>query len=369
MTASAERARGNPAAEDLYHEADIAFHRALIAATGNRALGNMTEPIHRALAAARRPLARPEHRLERSLPEHRRILAAIAAGDAAGAREAMRDHLADRRGVPPRVREGPGGAGRGRSGDRGGGDRRDGRSWRPLRRRRGWRGACSSRGSTTTPTGARTGARLRAAGLEPVCAPKRGAREPRRGGGAGGRCGGGDREHRSVRPRRVRRGARPARHRPRRRGHRLDRPRRRHRRRRAGDDDARRQPRDGGGPRARADPRRRPADRRARRVGAPRRVAPGRGADAMGSPRHDRRARRATGRSAERSRAGCAASASSCWSAIRRCGPATAWPPSSRSSELLARADVVSLHLPLTPATRGLIGTAELAVLRPTPCS
>jgi GntR family transcriptional repressor for pyruvate dehydrogenase complex len=93
MTAGAERARGNPAAEDLYHQADIAFHRAVIAATGNRALGNMTEPIHRALAAARRPLARPEHRLQRSLPEHRRILAAIAAGDAGEARLAMEAHL------------------------------------------------------------------------------------------------------------------------------------------------------------------------------------------------------------------------------------------------------------------------------------
>ncbi|MEA2254232.1 MAG: GntR family transcriptional regulator, transcriptional repressor for pyruvate dehydrogenase complex [Solirubrobacteraceae bacterium] len=93
MTSSAERARANPAAEDLYHEADIGFHRALIAATGNRALGNMTEPIHRALATARRPLARPEQRLERSIPEHRRILSAIATGDGAEARAAMRDHL------------------------------------------------------------------------------------------------------------------------------------------------------------------------------------------------------------------------------------------------------------------------------------
>jgi GntR family transcriptional repressor for pyruvate dehydrogenase complex len=93
MTASAERARRNPAAEDLYHEADIAFHRALIAATGNRALGNLTEPIQRALSTARRPLARPEARIERSLPEHQRILSTVAAGDADGAREAMRDHL------------------------------------------------------------------------------------------------------------------------------------------------------------------------------------------------------------------------------------------------------------------------------------
>jgi GntR family transcriptional repressor for pyruvate dehydrogenase complex len=82
-----------PSAEDRFHDADVAFHRAVIRATGNRALGRMTEPVHRALAAARRPLARPEHRLERSLPEHRRILAAIADGDAPAAREAMRDHL------------------------------------------------------------------------------------------------------------------------------------------------------------------------------------------------------------------------------------------------------------------------------------
>lgn len=93
MSASAARTGGNPAAEELFHEADIAFHRAMIAATGNRALGNMTEPVHRALAAARRPLARPDRRAERGLPEHQRILAAIAAGDAAAARAAMQDHL------------------------------------------------------------------------------------------------------------------------------------------------------------------------------------------------------------------------------------------------------------------------------------
>jgi phosphoglycerate dehydrogenase-like enzyme len=34
-------------------------------------------------------------------------------------------------------------------------------------------------------------------------------------------------------------------------------------------------------------------------------------------------------------------------------------------AELLARADVVSLHLPLTESTRGLIGTEELAAMRP----
>jgi GntR family transcriptional repressor for pyruvate dehydrogenase complex len=93
MLAAAVEAPVTPSAEDRYHEADIAFHRALIAATGNRALGGLTEPVHRALAAARLPLARPERRLERSLPEHRRILAAVAARDPEEARAAMRDHL------------------------------------------------------------------------------------------------------------------------------------------------------------------------------------------------------------------------------------------------------------------------------------
>lgn len=93
MTTSAERARTNPAAEDFYHEADIAFHRAVISATGNKALGRMTEPIHRALAEARRPLARPQFRLARSLPEHKQILAGIADRDVDGSREAMRAHL------------------------------------------------------------------------------------------------------------------------------------------------------------------------------------------------------------------------------------------------------------------------------------
>jgi GntR family transcriptional repressor for pyruvate dehydrogenase complex len=93
MTAAAERASANTAAEDLFHEADIEFHRALIAATGNRALGHLTEPIHRALMAARRPLARPGQRRRRGLPEHQRILAAVAQGNPEAAREAMHEHL------------------------------------------------------------------------------------------------------------------------------------------------------------------------------------------------------------------------------------------------------------------------------------
>ena len=94
MTTTAERARLNPAAEELYQEADIAFHRAVIIATENRALARMTEPIHRGLSAAVRRLARPEERFERGLPEHERILLAIARRQPDEARAAMRDHLA-----------------------------------------------------------------------------------------------------------------------------------------------------------------------------------------------------------------------------------------------------------------------------------
>jgi DNA-binding FadR family transcriptional regulator len=81
------------AAEELFHESDIGFHQALIAATGNRALGGLVERIHSALLLARYPLARPQYRQERALPEHRRIMAAVASGDPAEARQAMSDHL------------------------------------------------------------------------------------------------------------------------------------------------------------------------------------------------------------------------------------------------------------------------------------
>jgi DNA-binding FadR family transcriptional regulator len=93
MRSTAERARENRAAERHYHEADIGFHRAVVRAAGNPTLGQMTAPIHRALTTTFGALARPQERFERGLPEHERILDAIAANDAEAARSAMRDHL------------------------------------------------------------------------------------------------------------------------------------------------------------------------------------------------------------------------------------------------------------------------------------
>jgi GntR family transcriptional repressor for pyruvate dehydrogenase complex len=92
MRQSAERPHG-PAAETEFHEADIAFHRAIIDATGNAALSGLVERIHAALLAARYPLARPADRLKRSMPEHEAIAEAIRGGDPSAAREAMRAHL------------------------------------------------------------------------------------------------------------------------------------------------------------------------------------------------------------------------------------------------------------------------------------
>ena len=92
MEESARRPNSS-AAEDLFHEADVAFHQALIAATRNRPLGGLAETIHAALLTARWPLARPQYRAERALPEHRAILAAIADRDEAAARTAMTKHL------------------------------------------------------------------------------------------------------------------------------------------------------------------------------------------------------------------------------------------------------------------------------------
>jgi DNA-binding FadR family transcriptional regulator len=93
MRLTAEGARRNPAGEQLYREADVAFHRAVVHAAGNPVLARMTEPIHRALSDTFGALARPRMRFERGLPEHERILDSIRSGDPAEARAAMGAHL------------------------------------------------------------------------------------------------------------------------------------------------------------------------------------------------------------------------------------------------------------------------------------
>jgi DNA-binding FadR family transcriptional regulator len=80
-------------AEERFHRADLDFHEALAAGTGNPALGELVRTIREALLVARYPLARPQYRTQRALPEHRRILKAIEGGDPDAARAAMKAHL------------------------------------------------------------------------------------------------------------------------------------------------------------------------------------------------------------------------------------------------------------------------------------
>jgi GntR family transcriptional repressor for pyruvate dehydrogenase complex len=94
MTDAAEHAPTSVEAEERFHRADVDFHQALIASAGNRPLELATDALRPALCTARRMLARPHLREERALPEHRRILAAVAQGDADAARDAMAAHLA-----------------------------------------------------------------------------------------------------------------------------------------------------------------------------------------------------------------------------------------------------------------------------------
>jgi DNA-binding FadR family transcriptional regulator len=93
MTTGARRAMVNPAAEELFHEADLAFHEALIAATHNAALTSMLAPLWHALAAARRAFRGPALELDRSISEHRLILRAVANRNVDEAVSAMGDHL------------------------------------------------------------------------------------------------------------------------------------------------------------------------------------------------------------------------------------------------------------------------------------
>jgi GntR family transcriptional repressor for pyruvate dehydrogenase complex len=95
MSNLAVTSQTDPDADRRFHAADIAFHSAIFRASGNQVLPRVVEPIQRAMATLRPRLAlHPEERVQRTLPEHKAILAAIADHDPERAREAMTAHLA-----------------------------------------------------------------------------------------------------------------------------------------------------------------------------------------------------------------------------------------------------------------------------------
>ncbi len=85
-----ERAKED--AEGYTHQ-DIVFHDAILAAARNRLLREALRPVASALREGRFIAVRRAGVISRSLPSHRAIHAAIEAGDADGAREAMRRHV------------------------------------------------------------------------------------------------------------------------------------------------------------------------------------------------------------------------------------------------------------------------------------
>jgi DNA-binding FadR family transcriptional regulator len=102
VAALASKGSRTPAAVERYRAADLAFHHAVMQASGNRALARMAEPLHRALMAAReRAGAAPS---DRAIAEHRKVLDAIGAGDAPKARAAMERDLTGGAGAPRKTR-------------------------------------------------------------------------------------------------------------------------------------------------------------------------------------------------------------------------------------------------------------------------
>ena len=76
-----------------FYTLDVEFHRLLVGALGFRQAVEILEGLRSHLERLRRLLLAPPDRMIEACAEHRRIVAAMEAGDRAGAQEAMRTHL------------------------------------------------------------------------------------------------------------------------------------------------------------------------------------------------------------------------------------------------------------------------------------
>ncbi|MCU0244974.1 MAG: FadR family transcriptional regulator [Bryobacter sp.] len=78
---------------DVFAEKDAEFHRAIAAATHNPLLSVLLDSLQDLMAEVRHLVAARPHLPERVMPTHVEVVDAIAARDAAAARDAMRRHL------------------------------------------------------------------------------------------------------------------------------------------------------------------------------------------------------------------------------------------------------------------------------------
>lgn len=90
-----ERQRRRVEQGELAVEEDSAFHLALAEATHNQVVPRLIETINDLLLESRLRSLRTPDRPRRSLEGHLRIAAALRAGDADTARQAMRDHISE----------------------------------------------------------------------------------------------------------------------------------------------------------------------------------------------------------------------------------------------------------------------------------
>lgn len=88
-----DRMRATEDDPDAYLEHDVDFHMALARTTDNLVLASVMTAIRGLLAASRRITQQIPRGLDVATTAHARIEAAVRAGDAAAAREAMRDHI------------------------------------------------------------------------------------------------------------------------------------------------------------------------------------------------------------------------------------------------------------------------------------
>ncbi|MGB4466765.1 MAG: GntR family transcriptional regulator [Azovibrio sp.] len=88
-----------------FFEANQAFHKAIQELAGNRWLQQVIQDLRKVLKLSRLHSLSLEGRLQQSLEEHRGILAALQAGDAALAEKRMHDHLLSGREALARMQE------------------------------------------------------------------------------------------------------------------------------------------------------------------------------------------------------------------------------------------------------------------------